>query len=86
MTKVAIDADEVFTVEETASLLGVSRATMFNYVRDCKVIPIKILGRNFITKSEIERYKKNPTNQVKASVALSIKPKGVIVLEEEKTK
>lgn len=58
MTKVVVDMDEVYDVDEAATLLGKGVATIWRRIRDGKIIVIRIAGRTLIPKSEIERLKK----------------------------
>lgn len=51
--------EKLYTLEETAKQLGVKTRTMYNYMRDKKVLGIK-LGKSWkIKKSEIDYIKVN---------------------------
>lgn len=51
--------EKLYTLEETARQLGVKTRTMYDYMRDKKVLGIK-LGKSWkIKKSEIEYIKEN---------------------------
>ncbi len=62
MSKLVIDTNEVFTVEEAATLLLLGRSTMFKYLKEGKIQHLKIAGRTYITKGEIDRYIKASDN------------------------
>lgn len=66
MTKIVIDTDEVLEVDEAAKEIGISRASCFNYLKAGKMVGLKINGRLYITRGEIERVKrsfeKSPAN------------------------
>lgn len=61
MTKVTITAEAVtdaYGPEEAAKLLGKGIATIWRWLRDDKIIAVRVGGRTFIPKQEIERIKK----------------------------
>ena len=58
VTKIVIETDEVYELNEAATLLQIGIATLFRWMRDGKVVPFKLGGRTFIPKSEVERLKK----------------------------
>ena len=58
MTKFVIDTNEVFELEEAAKQLDIGIATLFRWLKAGAIIPLKIQGRTYITKSEIERKRK----------------------------
>lgn len=51
--------EKLYTLEETAQQLGVKTRTMYNYMRDKKVLGIKIGKFWKIKESEIEYIKEN---------------------------
>lgn len=57
MTKLIVDTSEVYGTNEAAGLLGIGYATLYRWVKDGKLIPLRIGGRTFIPKSEVERLK-----------------------------
>ncbi len=57
MPKVVIDLDEVYDVDEAANLLSRGVATIWRWIRDNKIVALRIGGRTLIPKSEIERLK-----------------------------
>jgi len=61
MTKVSIKVDAVadaYGPEETAKLLGKGIATIWRWIRDEKILVVRIGGRTLIPKREIERLQK----------------------------
>jgi excisionase family DNA binding protein len=50
--------DDACGPEEAANLLGRGIATIWRWIRDDKIIAIKIGGRTLIPRQEIERLKK----------------------------
>ena len=57
MTKLILDTAEVYDTNEAARLLGIGYATLYRWIKESKLIPLRIGGRTFIPKSEIERLK-----------------------------
>ena len=57
---IKVDAlvDEAYGPEEAAKLLGKGIATIWRWIRDDKIIAIRIGGRTLIPKKEIERLQK----------------------------
>lgn len=51
--------EKLFTLEETAKQLGVKTRTMYDYMRDKKVLGVKIGKFWKVKKSEIEYIKEN---------------------------
>lgn len=60
MTKLVVDTTEVFETNEAARLLGIGYATLYRWIRNGQIIPLRIAGRTFIPKSEIERLRAIP--------------------------
>jgi len=61
MTRVSIKVDAVadaYGPEETAKLLGKGIATIWRWIRDEKILVVRIGGRTLIPRQEIERLKK----------------------------
>lgn len=58
MSKIVLDTNEVFTLDDAANLLGIGIATLFRWMKKGKLIPLRIDGRTYIPRSEIERLKK----------------------------
>mgnify|MGYP001115488487 CR=1 FL=1 len=61
MTRVSIKVDAVadaYGPEETAKLLGKGIATIWRWIRDEKILVVRIGGRTLIPKREIERLQK----------------------------
>ena len=57
---IKVDAlvDEAYGPEEAAKLLGKGIATIWRWIRDDKIIAIRVGGRTLIPKKEIERLQK----------------------------
>ncbi len=63
MTRVTIKVDAVadaYGPEEAARLLGKGVATIWRWIRDEKILAVRIGGRILIPKKEIERLQKEP--------------------------
>jgi excisionase family DNA binding protein len=58
MPKLFIDADELYELNEAAETLGIGIATLFRWLKKGEIIPVRLSGRTFIPKSEIERLTK----------------------------
>jgi excisionase family DNA binding protein len=58
MPKVLVDTGEVYSAQEAADLLGIGYATIYRWIKANKIIPLKIVGRTLIPKSEVERLQK----------------------------
>ena len=61
MTRVTIKVDAVadaYGPEETAKLLGKGVATIWRWIRDEKILAVRIGGRTLIPEREIERLQK----------------------------
>jgi len=57
MAKILVDTDELYDATEAARLLGIGYVTLYRRIKKGTLIPIKLSGRTFITKSEIDRVK-----------------------------
>ena len=49
---------DAYGPEETAKLLGKGEATIWRWLRDGKIVAVKVGGRTLIPEKEIERLKK----------------------------
>jgi excisionase family DNA binding protein len=61
MSKVTIKVDAVadaYGPEEAAKLLGKGEATIWRWIRDDKILAVRIGGRTLIPEKEIERLNK----------------------------
>ncbi len=61
MTRVTIKVDAVvdaYGPEEAAKLLGKGEATIWRWIRDEKILVVRLGGRTLIPKKEIERVQK----------------------------
>ncbi len=57
MPKLVIDREEVYELKEAADLLHIGIATLFRWMRDGKIVPLRISKRTFIPQSEVKRLK-----------------------------
>jgi excisionase family DNA binding protein len=72
MPKVLVDTGEVYGTQEAADLLGMGYATIYRWIKAKKIIPLRIVGRTLIPKSEVERLKKErATTNVVAPLPLN---------------
>lgn len=55
MIKLIVDATEVYTIGDAAQLLGVTPMTIYRWMKQSKIIPLKIGRRTLIPKSEVGR-------------------------------
>jgi excisionase family DNA binding protein len=62
MTKLVVDTAEIYDTTEAARLLGIGYATLYRWIKDGKLIPLRISGRTLIPKSEVERLKSEAPN------------------------
>lgn len=53
--KIVVDTGEVYSAKEAADLIGIGYATIYRWIKDHKLIPIKLAGRTLIPKTEVER-------------------------------
>ena len=63
MSRVTIKVDAVadaYEPEEAAQLLGKGVATIWRWIRDEKILAVRIGGRTLIPEKEIERLQKEP--------------------------
>ena len=61
MTRVTIKVDAVadaYGPQEAAGLLGKGEATIWRWIRDDKILVVRIGGRTLIPRKEIERLQK----------------------------
>ena len=67
MTKLVVDTAELYDTNEAARLLGIGYATLYRWIKDGRLIPLRISGRTLIPKSEVERLKneKHDSNKSK---------------------
>ncbi len=54
---------ELFSVAETANLLGVSRQRIHDLIKNSQIIAHKLGRYYYIDAAEIERYKNQPTGK-----------------------
>jgi len=57
MPKLIVDTAELYDTNEAARLLEIGYATLYRWIKDGKLIPLRVGGRTLIPKSEIERLK-----------------------------
>jgi len=61
MTKITIKVDAIadaYAPEEAAKLLGKGIATIWRWIRDEKILVVRIGGRTLVPRREIERLQK----------------------------
>jgi excisionase family DNA binding protein len=56
MTKLVIEANEFYTVDEFATETGKGVATIWRWIASKKIITVKVGDRTLIPKSELARY------------------------------
>ena len=52
-----MEIDNLYNIKETARKLGVSRYTIYNYIKDGKLKVTKVNGFNKISESEIKKMR-----------------------------
>ena len=57
MVKFIIESNDLFDVSEAAKLLGIGYATVYRWIANGKIIPVRMDNRTLISRSEIERLK-----------------------------
>jgi len=57
MTKIVIETDEVYELEEAASLLKIGIATLFRRLKRGEITPLRLGSRTYIPRSEVDRLK-----------------------------
>ena len=57
MAVYVVDDDEIMDPTEAALELGIGYATIYRWIKQGKIIPLRISGRTFIPRSEIVRLK-----------------------------
>jgi len=55
MAKLVVDLEEVYELDEAATALDIGIATLFRRMKKGDIIPIRLSGRTYIPKSEVER-------------------------------
>lgn len=56
---ITVEAEtDTYELEETAKLLGKGIATVWRWIRDGKILAVRVGGRTLIPEKEIERLKK----------------------------
>ena len=69
MAKIIVDTAEIYDTIEASRLLGIGYATLYRWIKDSKLIAIKMGGRTLIPKSEIDRITKEKATEDESSVA-----------------
>ena len=57
MKQLIFDTAEVYTTGDAAKLIGVHFTTLYRWIKEGKVIPLKLSNRTVITQSEVDRIK-----------------------------
>lgn len=55
MAKLLVDTNEIYSTQEAAKLLGIGYATLWRWIKKGTLTPVRLSGRTFIPKSEVER-------------------------------
>lgn len=55
MPKIIVDTNELYSVEEAQSKLGIGYATVFRWIKSGRLQALKLGGRTLIPKTEVER-------------------------------
>ena len=63
VTKLVVDTLELHDPNEAARLIGIGYATLYRWIKEGKLIPLRISGRTFIPKSEVERLRNERENK-----------------------
>lgn len=63
MAKLMVDTEELYPPEQAAELIGIGIATLWRWVKRGKLIPLRLSGRTFIPKSEVERLKEEKASE-----------------------
>ncbi len=58
MVKMIVDTDEVYTPQEVAGHLGKGIATVWRWIYAGKLVSVKVSGRVYIPKTEVDKAKK----------------------------
>jgi len=64
--KISIDTTELKTIDQSSTLLNKTRMTIYRWLKDERIIGIRIGGKTFIPQAEIDRILKGDTNLTKA--------------------
>ena len=56
--KIVVDTGEVYGAGEAAKLIGIGYATLYRWIKENKIIPLRLAGRTLIPKTEVERCSK----------------------------
>ena len=57
MDNIVIEAKGLLDIQETLDELQISYATFFRWIKKGHLSPVKIGGRTYITRSDVERIK-----------------------------
>lgn len=68
MPKIAVDTGEVYGAMEAAQLIGIGYATLYRWIKNGKVIAIRLAGRTLIPKSEVDRLTNKTNDESKENV------------------
>ena len=66
MPKILIDTTDLYEINEALDLLQISRATLFRWIRNGKITPLKLGRRTLIPLSEIKRLNNEQVNNEQA--------------------
>ena len=57
-TAVTISTDDLVTVAEAAKILDKHVVTIYRWIEGGKVVPIRIVNQNFLTRNQVKELKK----------------------------
>jgi len=63
MAKLVVDTEELYPPEQAAELIGIGIATLWRWVKKGDLVPLRLSGRTFIPKSEVERLKERRASE-----------------------
>jgi excisionase family DNA binding protein len=58
-----ISTDDLYSTEEAARELGIGYATLYRWIKAGKLNPVRSEHRTYILKVEVERLKKEASNE-----------------------
>ena len=62
-TKITITAEDLVPVPQAAIEIGVNFSTIYRWIKNGKVIPVRIANQVFLTVDQVEALKEQRTNE-----------------------